>query len=159
MRGQKVMDTFYGRLKETWSYHTHHPGLPVRFRREVAASVHTPSSVEPLSLDNDQHYNGFMLSTVSEPRMRQTVRVGSSCAPWRTITLHCVSDTIVSVSAIPQARCGRCCNRHHLFYRKCLPCKCSKGLSVICARAATLKTAGSVLPWCFVLHLMLNFAP
>lgn len=30
MRGQKVMDTFYGRLKETWSYHTHHPGLPVR---------------------------------------------------------------------------------------------------------------------------------
>lgn len=30
MRGQKVMDTFYDRLKETWSYHTHHPGLPVR---------------------------------------------------------------------------------------------------------------------------------
>ncbi|CAM9482241.1 unnamed protein product [Ascophyllum nodosum] len=29
MRGQKVMDTFYSRLKETWSYHTHHPGLPV----------------------------------------------------------------------------------------------------------------------------------
>lgn len=29
MRGQKVMDTFYGRLKETWRYHTHHPGLPV----------------------------------------------------------------------------------------------------------------------------------
>lgn len=29
MRGQKVMDTFYDRLKETWSYHTHHPGLPV----------------------------------------------------------------------------------------------------------------------------------
>lgn len=29
MRGQKVMDNFYGRLKETWSYHTHHPGLPV----------------------------------------------------------------------------------------------------------------------------------
>lgn len=32
MRGQKVMDTFYDRLKETWSYHTHHPGLPVRIR-------------------------------------------------------------------------------------------------------------------------------
>lgn len=32
MRGQKVMDTFYDRLKETWSYHTHHPGLPVRVK-------------------------------------------------------------------------------------------------------------------------------
>lgn len=36
MRGQKVMDTFYDRLKETWSYHTHHPGLPVSARKENA---------------------------------------------------------------------------------------------------------------------------
>lgn len=39
MRGQKVMDTFYGRLKETWSYHTHHPGLPVSFGPNLEAET------------------------------------------------------------------------------------------------------------------------
>ena len=39
MRGQKVMDTFYDRLKETWSYHTHHPGLPVRVGNKVLPGV------------------------------------------------------------------------------------------------------------------------
>eukprot|EP00752_Nemacystus_decipiens_P010210 g9098.t1 len=39
MRGQKVMDTFYDRLKETWSYHTHHPGLPVTFGPNLEAET------------------------------------------------------------------------------------------------------------------------
>ncbi|CAN0121270.1 unnamed protein product [Discosporangium mesarthrocarpum] len=39
MRGQRVMDNFYSRLKETWAYHTLHPGLPVAHGPNVEAEM------------------------------------------------------------------------------------------------------------------------